>query len=460
MITNDSFRFALAGAVALTYLLFCAWIWRRHRAARASDAPVSDGTPLLIAYASQTGFAEELARRSASLLQSAGVLQSAGRAVRVLPISQLDASLLASSGRSLFVVSTTGEGDPPDSAAVFLRRMMVQPQELAHLRYGLLALGDRSYKHFCAFGRQLDAWLRKSGAKPLFESIEVDNCDGAALLAWQKRLQLFGADGRAWQAPPHSFWQLQERVWLNPGSAGGAAYRIFLTPPKEGNWHWQAGDIAEILPGISGDSASPPNGQSHREYSIASLPQDGGIALLVRRMELPDGRLGLGSGWLTKQAEIGDGIALRIRSNSGFHPPEDARPLILIGNGTGMAGLFAHLKARAAANHKRNWLVFGERSSAHDFFFRSEIEAWLREGVIERLDLAFSRDQTGRIYVQHLLREQAGMLRQWAADGAAIYICGSLQGMAGDVEAALMEILGQDDLQSLRESGRYRRDVY
>lgn len=455
MITSDDSRLGWAAAVVLAYLLFCTWTWWRRRKQHAEAVAIGGAAPMLLVYASQTGFAEELARRSASLLQAAG------RSVRLLSIEQLDAPLLASARQALFVLSTTGEGDAPDAAAGFLRKVMAKPQALPDLRYGLLALGDSSYKQFCGFGRQVDAWLRQSQAAPLFEAIEVDNGHDAALQAWLRQLQRFGAVAEGWKAPGYRRWQLQGREWLNPGSPGGPAYHIFLSPPDDSeNGQWQAGDIVEILPGIAEDVASPPEGQQHREYSIASLPADGGIALLVRRMDHPDGRLGLGSGWLTQIAEIGGGIALRIRSNSGFHPPEGKYPLILIGNGTGLAGLLAHLKARRLAGHNRNWLIFGERTAAHDFFFRQQIEAWHAEGSIEKLDLAFSRDQAERRYVQHCLREQAASLRQWVAEGASIYVCGSRHGMAGDVEAALVDVLGAEAVQVLRERGRYRRDVY
>jgi len=198
----------------------------------------------------------------------------------------------------------------------------------------------------------------------------------------------------------------------------------------------------------------------HREYSIASLPADGQLDLLVRQMRGADGRLGLGSGWLTAHAETGEEIALRIRSNRSFHPPTDARPMILIGNGTGLAGLRAHLKARAAADHKRNWLLFGERQRAHDAFHEDELSAWQETGVLERLDLVFSRDQAERRYVQDQLRDSAEAVRGWVAEGAAIYVCGSLEGMAAGVHAALIEILGASALEALTDAGRYRRDVY
>src|SRR5690606_31722150 len=100
----------------------------------------------------------------------------------------------------------------------------------------------------------------------------------------------------------------------------------------------------------------------HREYSIASIPGERHLQLLVREMYAEDGSPGLGSGWLCRHAAVDGIIDLRLRSNPGFHPPAAAQPLVLIGNGTGMAGLRAHLAARVAAGAHRNWLLFGERN--------------------------------------------------------------------------------------------------
>jgi len=199
----------------------------------------------------------------------------------------------------------------------------------------------------------------------------------------------------------------------------------------------------------------------HREYSIASIPTDGAVQLVVREARHPDGTLGLGSGWLCRHAAIGERIALRIRSNPGFHGPSVDTPLILIGNGTGIAGLRAHLRERAAAPQgSRSWLLFGERNAAHDFFFRDELQHWLDSGLLERLDLAFSRDQPEKRYVQQVLRDAADDLRRWIDQGAAIYVCGSLEGMGQEVQQILLGLLGQARLEQLSEQGRYRRDLY
>src|SRR5690606_40688951 len=112
---------------------------------------------------SQTGQAEQYADRTAAQLRGAGL------DVRELPLAELSAEALASARRILFLVSTTGEGDAPDNAGAFMRRVMAAERPLPDLRYGLLALGDSDYDNFCAFGRRLDHWLQHQGAQPLFD---------------------------------------------------------------------------------------------------------------------------------------------------------------------------------------------------------------------------------------------------------------------------------------------------
>jgi sulfite reductase (NADPH) flavoprotein alpha-component len=488
-------RLIEAGAVAGVYALFCVGIAvreaLRRRATRESAQALSRGAgePVLVAFASQTGFAEELANATAKALAEAGA------PVTLRELSAVTAADLT--GRALFVVSTTGEGDAPDPARAFIRDVMKDGGALPGLRYGVLALGDSTYAEYCAFGRSLDAWLARSGATPLFDRVDVDDGDPAALRHWQGQLSLLTGvtDAPDWSRPAYGRWTLAERTLLNPGSPGGEAWHIRLLPTEDATW--EAGDILEIGPrndpaevaalGLPAHLAKtlsglrlphePPAIEAlrgltaealaerltplpHREYSIASLPSDGGVELIVRLMPRADGAPGLGSGWLCRFAEIGGTVDARVRTNRSFHAPDNARPLILIGSGTGLAGLRAHLKARAAAGVRWNWLVFGERTGAHDYFHRAEIEGWTASGLLDRVDLAFSRDQAERIYVQHRLRAAADVLRRWVANGAAIYVCGSLEGMSRDVHVALVEVLGAETLERLTDEGRYRRDVY
>ncbi len=480
-----SARHLWAGLILAIYALFCAVIFRRHA---RRNRPVGAGEGILVAYATQTGFAESLARHTVT------GLVAAGQAAWAEAIDRLDATRLSGLTRALFIVSTTGEGDAPDHAAGFVRRVMGATTPLSTLQYGLLALGDRDYAQFCAFGHALDGWLRRQGAVPLFDMVEVDNGDAGALRHWQHHLGQIAGHVHLpdWTTPDYQEWVLAERHHLNPGSPGASIFHLRLTPPPQAIVDWQAGDIAEVGPcnppdmiaaalaDGGGDRAETRHGRTrplahwlaetilpegreplpHREYSIASLPSDGTLDLVVRRMAGPDGRLGLGSGWLTRHAPVGGPVRLRLRRNPGFHPPTDDRRLILVGNGTGIAGLRAHLKVRARAGLGGNWLLFGERTAAHDSLFDDELAAWQASGILTRLDRAFSRDGARPVYVQQLLAAAGDTVMEWVQDGAAIYVCGSLEGMAAGVHAALTDILGQDTLEELAVQRRYRRDVY
>ncbi|MGV8918198.1 MAG: PepSY domain-containing protein [Pseudomonas sp.] len=404
-----------------------------------------DVSSWLIGFASQSGFAEQLA------WQTAGQLQAAGLPVRVQRLADVTEQDLHQSQNALFVVSTFGDGEAPDSARGFERGVLGRPLSLSGLNYAVLALGDRQYQHFCGFANRLHDWLAERGGNTLFAPIEVDSGDQAALQDWQRQLgRVTGSESfSAFEAPVFEHWSLSRREWLNPGSSGSRVYLLGLTPPEAQSW--SAGDLVAVL---------APGSDTPRDYSIASIPADGRLQLIVRQEVHGDGGLGLCSGWLTEQAELGGTIEMRVRRNSGFHLPHEPVPMILLGNGTGLAGLRSLLKARIARGQQRNWLLFGERNSAHDFHCRDELQGWLATGDLQRLDLAFSRDQVEKVYVQDRLRESADELNKWLAEGAAIYICGSLQGMAAGVDQVLSEVLGAEEVERLIEQGRYRRDVY
>ena len=492
-------RVVSALLVTGAYAAVCLHVWRTHRRGHQPRSMLNPDT-LLIAYASQGGQAHALAQRSAEQLREAGIT------VDVRPLNALDLPSLAQPRRALLILSTYGEGEAPDNAARFEQRLLQERVDLSSLSFAVLALGDRQYTHFCGFAQRLDARLQALGALPLFDRLEADCADPGTLRHWQHQLgHLSGrSDYSDWQPAPYQPWRLQGRSLLNPGSQGESVYQLTLRPEDRAP-QWRAGDIAEIGPrhgmsevvsllgqlgfdpalrvqddqtlvdalasrrlpldpadltGCVLDTllALPP--LSHREYSIASVPAEGHVQLLVRQARHPDGRLGLGSGWLCQYAELGGLIDLRIRSNPSFHGPAHHRPMVLIGNGTGLAGLRAHLCERAATPGSRNWLIYGERSAAHDQLLRTELNGWLQSGHLQRLDLAFSRDQAEKVYVQHLLRDAADTLRQWVADGAALYVCGSLEGMGREVQQILAEVLGEAQLQTLSDEGRYRRDLY
>jgi sulfite reductase (NADPH) flavoprotein alpha-component len=450
--TNDPHRLMLVAAMAASYGLVCLMPYLRQRrkrlaAARAkAEAAASPGW--IIAYASQTGNAEELANQTLATLRLAGI------PAQLSELSELHAADLQRAERVLFLVSTYGEGNAPDGAAAFAGRLMTTQLPLAQLHYAVLALGDSAYQQFCGFGRALDSWLQEQGAQSLFARIEVDRSADAAIDQWRQQLShLAGtSDAPDWSAPAYQPWRLAQRVLLNPGSAGAPVYHLELAPPAALP-DWQSGDLVQI--------AAPAAPDRPREYSIASIPADGAIHLLVRLHNHADGSHGVASGWLTQQAQVGDSVPMRVRAHRRFRLEDNAiRNLILIGNGSGIAGLRGHLKTRAASGRRRNWLLFGERNAEHDTHYGAELRQWQVRGVLEKLDLVFSRDQQERRYVQHRLAEQAAEVQAWVAAGAAIYVCGSLDGMAAGVDAALAEALGRDALDALAAAGRYRRDVY
>jgi len=402
----------------------------------------------LIGFASQSGFAEQLA------WQTAGQLQAANVPVRVQPLAKLDAQQLRGVNKALFVISTFGNGQAPDSARGFERKLLTRTLRLSQLRYAVLALGDRQYEQFCGFARRVHDWLGLQGAQSLLAPVEVDGEDHQALERWHEHVgSLTGAAAQPMALPAWQPWTLTRRVCLNPGSQGAPTYLLALDLGEA--CRWEAGDVLQVLP------EHPARKTLHaREYSIASIPEDGVLELIVRQERRSDGRLGVASGLLTRTASVGDVIWAKIKRNSNFHAPPDDRPMVLIGNGVGLAGLRALIKARVLAGRTRNWLLFGERNRVHDFYCQTELHAWLENGGLQHLDVAFSRDQAEKIYVQDRLRDAAERLPQWVAQGASLYVCGSLQGMADGVDAVLRAVLGDAQVEQLTQEGRYQRDVF
>jgi len=468
---------------------------------RKARAP---GGKLLVAFASQTGAAERIAWLTANALASHWQ-------VRVAALGSLTRADLAGAGTLLVVTSTYGAGEAPDSARAFVRQEMGGPFAAPDLAYGVLALGDRKYDAtFCGFGRGLDRWLHKARARRLFDITCVDgDDDGPAMDRWAANLARLGATvtGADLMPGPPRDWLLDERALLNAGSPGGETWRVTLTPRDPAQCVWTAGDIAEVWPrnpdalvedflarhqldgklsfrwkgqwtylrDIVAHSRLPADHEvtglaldwlverldafSPREYSIASLADEGRMALLVRKVVKPDGSLGLGSGWLTDVAPQGGVVKLRLRPNPNFHPPKGDGPMILIGAGTGMAGLRVHLAERARRGVSGAWLLFGERSAAHDLYYGDDIARWRRDGTLARADLIFSRDGGAHRYVQDLVRAQGDEICTWLGQGASLMVCGGLA-MAAAVQEALVAICGQERLDAMIQAGLYRRDIY
>lgn len=438
-------RLLAAALLILAWAIMTLWIARRAHQQRKqpADSTPPDASAIAIIYASQTGTAHDLAQRTAI---------SFGDQARLVPVSTLDPSDLAQYRTALFLVSTYGEGDAPDMAQAFLEKMAALPLEsrpLQGLEAAVLGLGDRTYDNYCGFGRQVEQWLRAAGARPLFSMVEVDRGDPQALETWRNRLdEVF--DIKLNIDVDYPSWRLVHRQVSNPGSLGRPCHELHLTPVDQPLPSWSAGDIAEVCIDDT---------DLRRDYSVASVPEEGVLRLLIREHYLHDGQPGRGSQWLTQTIQPGSAVRLRLRSNPSFHA-DCERPAIFIGNGTGIAGLRALLKQRINAGRRDNWLLYGERQRHCDLHFAADLLSWENDTWLARMDLAFSRDQATKRYVHHLMRENAEEMRNWVAQGADIYVCGSRTGMAADTDVALLEILGTMGYADLLARNGLRRDVY
>jgi sulfite reductase (NADPH) flavoprotein alpha-component len=214
-----------------------------------------------------------------------------------------------------------------------------------------------------------------------------------------------------------------------------------------------------------------------RLYSVASSPNahSGEAHLLVGAVRWESHgrkRGGVASTYLADRCRVGDKVRIYVKPNRHFRLPEDsARPIVMIGAGTGVAPYRAFIEERVEQGAKgKSWLVFGERNYTFDFLYQLEWQEHLASGALSRIDVAFSRDQPEKIYVQQRLWEHRAELLKWIEDGTHIYVCGDEKGMGRDVDVMLTRILGEaaqgDEeagrakLKELAKAGRYQRDVY
>lgn len=485
------------------------WLYLRRRVRIKPDVlrdPVAaDATPVLVAYASQTGTAQSVAQATAKQLLDAG------QPVIFRPIEALRVDDLLAVNEALLVVSTYGEGEAPDHAQGVIEQLSLADRSLSRLRFAILALGDRQYPNFCGFGVALRDRLLLANATERFPILKVDQADPAVIQEWFAHL------ASRWRSTPttvdsHSAeWTLTQRQLLNPSGMGLPTFEIELALTDPRSVDWQAGALIDITPqhtservarwldsaGLDGaqyvvyggkeqrlvdvlqhcelpegDSIiSVPDVQSWlstlrrlgaRSYSVASLPTDGVVRLLVRQVRTPGGELGVSSGWLTSHLSVGQKLTARLRQNPSFLPMTDAEvPCLFIANGTGMSGIRAHIQARIAVGATRNWVILGERSP-QDAYWQAQWRLWEAQGAIERMDWVYSRLPTsGTVrYVQHQLGTAHTALKNYLDEDAVVFVCGSASGMAPAVDAVLSNVLGNEEWQAFRRSNRYRRDVY
>lgn len=539
------------------------------------------GERLTIVYGSQTGNARRIAEQLAARSESAGL------PVRLLRADAYPQHELTQERYLVLVISTQGEGEPPDDARGFIEFVAGRrAPKLPSLQFAVLGLGDSSYPQFCAIGRQIDARLAELGGSrfaPLGEAdVDVETVAtpwsdkaleqardvlktavpsarvtplhavsnrsihtreqpfAASVLANQRivardserevrhiELSLEGsglqyAPGDAlgvWPRNPsvlveqwlaalqldgtldlmHEGRTLPLTQWLSREREITRLNRAFIAALAVTSGHdelkrvlrpEQAADFATLLASeqpIDLLRRYPAAWRAEalvaalrpltpRLYSIASSPKLVGdeAHLTVAMVDYEaHGSLhwGAASAFLAA-ADEDSKVPVFIESNERFRLPTDSsRDIIMIGPGTGVAPFRAFVQERqesGASGH--NWLFFGNRHFTQDFLYQVEWQTALKHGALHRLDLAFSRDHTQKIYVQDRLRERGAELFAWLQNGAHLYVCGDSAHMAKDVHAALIDVIAthgkqpHDDakawLNELLQQGRYSRDVY
>ena len=539
-------------------------------------------TRLTVVYGSQTGNARRVAEALAAKLESDGL------PVRLLRADAYQARELKDERFLAIVISTQGDGDPPDDARALVEFIEgKRAPQLPQLRFSVLGLGDSSYPQFCAIGQRLDARLEALGAqrwvaradadldidsvaapwssqlyaearealkpRPQLASVTPLRPHAAAPVEWTRErpfaaellanqritgrgsdrdvrhleLSLEGAHldyepGDAlgvWVENPPTLVDaiaqaldldvetpvtqgnetLALREWLGrkreitrlsrPFIATHAAHagsdplnRLLAPDQREGLTALMAQsqiiDLLQAYPGIWTAEAlvEALRPLQPRLYSIASSRKVVGeeAHLTVAHVEYASGdaqRWGAASHFLATREE-GASLPVFIERNERFRLPADAsRDVIMIGPGTGVAPFRGFVQERAAIGATgRQWLLFGNPHARSDFLYQLEWQDALKRGELHRLDLAFSRDQAHKLYVQHRLREHGRALYDWLEGGAHLYVCGDALRMAKDVHAALLEVIAEhggksaedaaDYLNALQSAGRYARDVY
>lgn len=538
-----------------------------------------------VLYGSQTGNAARLAADLTRRLQRAG-FPAARHSMNDFPPGRI-----AEVPNLLLVVSTHGEGNPPDKAARF-HEFLHGPNapRLTGLRYSVLALGDIGYAQFCAAGRQFDRRLDELGAERLFPRADCDVDYTEPAEAWMQGVLAVlrraaaaageplgpaGPGGPAAEAAPAGYSracpfpaEMVERILLNGRGSDKATWHLEFSLEGSG-LDYAPGDALGIFPENDPqlvdellramrwpDDAPVPAGRQQRplweallrhyeitrltrplleqavgfgatglaellrpdrqaqldaylagrdlldlvrEFRLANVPPAEFVSILRRmpprlysiagsKRANPDrvavtmaavgyrahgrDRRGVCSAHCAEGLAVGDRVPVFLSDNPNFRLPADpAAPIVMIGPGTGVAPFRAFLQEREATGATgRNWLFFGDRRFRTDFLYQTDWHAWLRKGILTRMDVAFSRDTAQKTYVQHRMMERRRELFAWLAEGATIYVCGDEKRMAPNVHAALESIVAaegrmsasaaHDFVAELLQQGRYQRDVY
>jgi sulfite reductase (NADPH) flavoprotein alpha-component len=391
---------------------------------------------------------------------------------------------------AIFLSSTHGEGDPPEMAKNFFTALKtVKDLQLSDLSYAVLGLGDRSYKEFCGAAEIIDAFLAKCGAKAFHDKALLDVDYTSHIPGWIDGLfskltpaaATVPATARAYEEEAEATFGFSRLEPLNGtikdilvlNDTGSQKETFHIEIAFDGPLAYAPGDAAGIILPVQPDGQVP----APRLYSIASSPlrsaQEVHLTVALSQYKAQDGSTGFGlCSHFLSQKKPDEEIRFYIQRNRRFRLPEnDAEDIIMIGPGTGIAPFRAFMHERAERGSTgKSWLFYGDQRAHCDFLYQLEWQEMLENGSLTRCDVAFSRDQKHKVYVQHRLQENAREIYAWLDKGARLYVCGAKSPMSEDVDAALLSIVekqgGHDHeaarawLDQLAEDDRYLKDVY
>ena len=397
------------------------------------------GSDVLVAFGSQNGQAEEIA-----ILTYKNLL-AAGKKASLLPLNEVKAQNLLDASKIFVVASTTGVGDAPTNATKFEQEIMQANIDLSGREFAILALGDKNYPNFCAFGKRINEWFTKTNIKVSHEIIEVDDLSETALNEWDNVIKSHGGSALN-RDDIYEDFVLENRKCLNPTSDAPKIFELWFKTPV--GQKWEAGDIFEI---ITSDG-------HRRDYSIASIQEENIIKLFVRQVIKKDGSIGSGSSFITQSIHDGATIKARVKKHVIFHTPKPLGSCLMIGAGSGFAGLRPHI-LKLSEQGDEIFMVYGERSLDKDNYMLEQVQDLLDSNRINRLYLAMSREQDMPRYVQDAILKAVDEIKPFLEKGGNIMICGGLD-MGIGVRDAIVKIMGQAWLEKAAYDGRILKDLY
>jgi sulfite reductase (NADPH) flavoprotein alpha-component len=427
--------------------------WQRQRAKPriAGNSPAKSAETLILVGSennSTWGFARVLH----------DALRKAGQRVHTAPMNQ--APFQHSPARLLFILTATyGDGGAPASADQFLAQIARRPPEPA-TRFAVLGFGDRQFRQFCQFAKDVDAAMHAHGCQRLLDLVTINRQSTQEFARWGIAVgTLLGLELKLEHTPAHPRTFplcLQERIDYGrqepeptvvlrftagpPPASAGPLERLF---PRHRLPHFEAGDLAGII---------PPGSAMPRFYSLASGSNNGILEICVRKQQ------GGACSTYLHGLQKGDCIEAFIQPNPQFRPASGKAPVILIGAGTGIGPLAGFIRNNTGKHPM--YLYWGGRDPESDFLYEPELKNYLADSRLTQLHTAFSRVDNG-VRVPTRLMEDADNMRKLIENGGQILICGS-SAMAHSVRMALDEVLAPINLsvQTLRASGRYREDIF